>query len=352
MSSFSHLKSINSSLSYLGGRFSLAETEEKSFLGLTSLEYPREDHLIFVKDKKTFEKKYQRYEKNVPDEKVSLIVAESFWQKLNEEEKKKSFLERFAIIFSSADIDESMVLLSSHFYHLFYDSLNMEVDGRQMGTCEIHPSARIAQHVFIGEHVNIEKNVIIMSGAVILPHVTIKEGSVVFPQVTIYPKVVVGKNCRLQAQSTIGSDGHGFHFMKGEHCRLWHLGGVVMGDNVEVGTSSVIDGGTFAPTFIGSGCKLDNHVQIAHNCHLGNHVMLCGQVGISGSVEIGDYSVFGGKAGVGPGVTLGKRIQAAGGALINCDWPDDSVLGGHPARPLKEWLRTVAHTRKLSLDKR
>ena len=149
----------------------------------------------------------------------------------------------------------------------------------------------------------------------------------------------------------IGSDGFGYNFDQGEHLKIWHIGGVVIGNDVEVGACTTIDSGTFTPTLLGDGSKLDNQVQIAHNCKLGRGVIMCGQSGLAGSATLGDYTLVGGKAAVGPGFTLGDRCQIGGAAVVNNDWPDDSILGGHPARPVKEWLRGVAHLRKEALKK-
>ena len=124
---------------------------------------------------------------------------------------------------------------------------------------------------------------------------------------------------------------------------------MTIGHNVEIGANSCVDQGTFSPTTIGDGTKVDNHVQIAHNCKIGRGVIICGHVAFGGSAVIGDFTVLGGKAAVGNGVIVGKACQVAGNAMVNSDIEDSSVVAGHPARPLKEWLRGVAWLRQQSL---
>lgn len=243
----------------------------------------------------------------------------------------------------------SMSLLSQPFYEEKVGALNTWLDGRQTGSAKVDPTTLIAQGVFIGEDVIIGANVRLHAGVVISAKCEIGEGSEIYPNVTIYPFTKIGKNARIHAGVTIGADGFGYNFDQGVHHKVWHFGGVVIGDQVEIGANSCVDAGTFSATYIGHGSKLDNHVQIGHNCQLGMGVIICGHVALGGSTRLGDFTVVGGKAGFGNGLTLGKACQVAGGALVNCDWPDGSVVAGHPARPLKEWLKGVAWLRKESL---
>ena len=129
------------------------------------------------------------------------------------------------------------------------------------------------------------------------------------------------------------------------------MGGVIIGNDFEMGANSCVDQGTFSPTKIADGVKLDNHTQIGHNSDIGNGVILCGHAGTAGSVILGDFTVLGGYVAIGPGLELGAACKVGGGAKVLCDWPAKSKISGHPARPIKEWLRGIAWVRKESQKK-
>ena len=149
----------------------------------------------------------------------------------------------------------------------------------------------------------------------------------------------------------IGSDGFGYTFHQGQHKKIWHMGGVIIQDDVEIGSNSSVDMGTFSPTIIGAGTRIDNLVQVAHNCKIGKGCVLCGQSGVAGSAILEDFVVLGGRAAIGPDVHIGMGAQIAGGAKVTDGvWPAGSKLGGHPARDLREWMKGLAYVRKMSLD--
>lgn len=254
------------------------------------------------------------------------------------------------IVAAISNIDHIIYPISKLFYDALYQHVQTECDGRMLGNVSIHPMSKIAPNVFLGEHVVIEADVVIMPGCVISSYCKILQGSILFPHVTLYPFVQVGKFCRIHSGSVIGGDGFGYQFHQGEHQKIWHMGGVIIGHHVELGAGTCIDTGTFAPTVVGDGTKVDNQVQIAHNVEIGQHVIICGQSGVAGSSKVGNYSVLGGRVAVGPHVELGEQCQVAGGAMLTEKiWPAKSVLAGHPARPLKEWLKGVAVLRNLAL---
>jgi UDP-3-O-[3-hydroxymyristoyl] glucosamine N-acyltransferase len=318
--------------------------------GLTTFERLRPNHLLFLKEKKFLEKLNSNLNDPILKE-MGLLVCQKFLEKI---EKEPSWLEissSLSFVLITSSFDKSITLLSKIYFDQEFAGIDFFKDGREEGSVKIDSSAKIAPNTFLGSNVKIGKNVKIHSGVRILANSTVEADSEIFPNCVIYPKVEIGKNCRIHANTTIGSDGFGYSFFEGAHNKLWHFGGVVISDNVEIGANSIVDGGTFSATKIGEGCKIDNSVQIAHNCQIGNKVILCGQVGISGSCKIGDYSLLAGKVGVGHNTTLGKNVQVGGGALVNCDWPDNSVISGYPARPLKEWLRGLAYLRIKSLKK-
>ena len=321
-----------------------------SFEGISKVDHLNSKHLVFIKDRKFLEKvKHSLSAHKTFD--VALFIDKKTFESLDKEDLV-FFKSHAAVIATTENIGLSMSRLSELFYKKKENQFNNYVDGRQMGTSQIHPTAEVAQNVFVGENVQIEAGVVILSGVTIMSNVTIGEGTKVFPHVSIYNNVQIGKHCRIHSGVVIGSDGFGYQHDQGVHHKIWHNGGVVIEDHVEIGALSNIAGGTFGPTKIGSGSKLDCQVQVAHNCQIGKGVVLCGQVGIAGSSTLGDYCVLGGKAGIGPDVTLGKGCQVAGAAQVNTSWPAGTTLGGYPARPIKEWLRGLAYLRKMSLSKK
>lgn len=279
-----------------------------------------------------------------------LVVNKKFYDGL-ESEQQDELKSKARAVLLTGNLPLTMSMVSEPFYKLKYEILNLQVDGRKMGSASIHPSAKIGENVFVGEDVIIEEDVTIMPGVTILPNVKIGKNTVVFPNVTIYPYTEIGESCRIHAGVAVGSDGFGYNYADGVHHKVWHFGGVKIGHHVEIGSNTSIDQGTFTPTLIGDGAKIDNLVQIGHNVELGPGVVLCGQVGMAGSSKVGPFSVFGGKAAIADGVEVGTGVQVAGAAAVTSNWGDGEKLAGYPARPLAEWLRGLAFIRKNSLKK-
>ena len=310
--------------------------------GISSYLSPQESSLVFVKSKKYLNELGRL--NSCDSNKYSLITTSKLF------EEYKSQMKSFKSILVTKNFSRSMTTLSKPFYDLKYKDLNFEVDGRQMGESYVDSFADVAQNVFIGENVTIEKNVKIMSGAVVLPNCHIGEGTIIFPNVTLYPFTQIGKNCRIHSGTVIGSDGFGYNFIDGKHEKIWHLYGVKIGNDVEIGSNSCIDSGCFIETFIDDGCRIDNQVHISHNARVGKHCVLCGKSGLAGSCELEDYVVFAAGAGAAPNARIGSGSQIAAAAVVseNALIPPKSILAGHPARPLKEWLRTKAKIKKLT----
>ncbi len=308
------------------------------------------DHkFVFVKNIKFFNKFDAKI--NSGDFKKSGVIFEDKFYKTLNAEIISALESKLAWIATSQNVALSLTHISKPFYDKKINGVNTQVDGRQMGTVDIHPTAMVAQNVFVGEFVKIGEGVEIMPGSVILPYSEIGAGTKIYPMVTIYPFTKIGKNCRIHSGVVIGSDGFGYTFNQGKHEKIWHMGGVEIHDDVEIGASSAIDAGTFSPTIVGAGTRIDNFVQIAHNCRIGRGCILCGHAGVAGSAVLEDYVVLAGKAGVGPDAHLGMGTQVAGAAMVNeaAIWPAGSKLGGHPARDIKEWMRGFAYIRKVSL---
>jgi len=200
---------------------------------------------------------------------------------------------------------------------------------------------------FIGDDVSLGDRAIIFPGVYIGKGVSIGDDSVIHPNVTIRENVVIGKKVIIHSGTVIGADGFGYTLEKGEHYKIPQIGGVIIEDNVEIGSNVSIDRGTTGNTVIGQGTKIDNLVQIAHNVSIGKKCIIVSQVGISGSVEIGDGVVLAGQVGVKDHVKIGAGAVAAGQSGITRNIPEGQVYSGMPAIPHKTWLRAQSMFAKL-----
>jgi UDP-3-O-[3-hydroxymyristoyl] glucosamine N-acyltransferase len=323
----------------------------EEILAISALDGLEKNSLVFIKNAKFLEKFRPHIEKALTLN-IGAIVDEKFYSMVNAELKAE--MDKLPWLAASSNVAMSLTLLSKPFFDKKMKGINTQVDGRQMGTTEIDPTAYIAQNVFIGEHVKIGARVEILPGSVILPFSEIGENTKIFSNVTVYPFTKIGKDCRIHSGTVIGADGFGYTFHQGKHVKIWHMGGVIIHDDVEIGSNCSIDMGTFSPTIIGAGTRLDNLVQIAHNVKLGRGCVICGQCGIAGSAVLEDFVVMGGRAAIGPDSHIGMGTQVAGGAKVNegAIWPAGSKLGGHPAKDLKEWMKGIAYVRTMSLKEK
>jgi len=214
--------------------------------------------------------------------------------------------------------------------------------GAKLGrNVDIHPYAVIGPDVEIGDGTTIHSGAQIMAGSKIGPDVTI------FPNAVLYEDTVVGPRCIIHAGVVLGAYGFGYCCVEGRHRLSAQLGNVVLEADVEVGAGTTIDRGTYGPTLIGEGTKIDNQVQIAHNCHIGRHNLLCSQVGIAGSTTTGDYVVMAGQAGIRDHIKIGDHAVLGAMAGVMNDVPANARLVGIPATPEREQMVKQAALAKL-----
>ena len=230
---------------------------------------------------------------------------------------------------------------------------------RQRTVAGVHPTAVIAPSAVIGRGVSIGPCAVVGEEAVIGDGATIGANSVVgddcrvgaetvlAPMVTLYEGAVVGERCRLHSGVVLGADGFGYRLVDGRHTPVPQLGSVEVGDDVEIGANTTIDRGVYGPTKIGDGTKIDNLVQIGHNCRIGRHNLLASQVGIAGSTSTGDYVVMAGQVGVRDHIHIGKGAIIAAMAGVTNDVPEGEVMLGAPATPVREQKLKIAAIAKL-----
>jgi UDP-3-O-[3-hydroxymyristoyl] glucosamine N-acyltransferase len=195
---------------------------------------------------------------------------------------------------------------------------------------DVHPLAVIGDDVVIGTGSTIHSGARIMAGCVIGRDVT------VFPNVVLYEETRVGDRSIIHAGAVIGAYGFGYSQHEGRHELSSQLGYTEIGNDVEIGACTTIDRGTYGPTSIGEGTKLDNLVMIGHNCRLGKHNLICSQVGIAGSTTTGDQVVMAGQVGVRDNVHIGTGAVLCSKAGIPNDVGDGQVMLGAPATPIRE----------------
>lgn len=239
-------------------------------------------------------------------------------------------------------------------------------------TAFVDPSAEIGAGSSIGPFVWIGPGAKIGPRARILSHASVSEGAEIGPDALIHSgarvgaRVKIGARLILHSNAVLGSDG--FSFATPERgsvesakatgavaedarnlslLRVFSLGGLILGDDVEIGAGATLDRGTLRDTAVGDGTKIDNLVQIGHNVRVGRNCLICAHVGIAGSTEIGDRVVLAGKVGVADHVKIGSDSVVTAGSGLSGDVKPGSVMMGYPALPHAEAIRVFMAQRRL-----
>jgi UDP-3-O-[3-hydroxymyristoyl] glucosamine N-acyltransferase len=168
------------------------------------------------------------------------------------------------------------------------------------------------------------------------------------PGVVCYGGSQIGSRVVLQAGAVIGGDGFGYRPTGGGHARIPHVGGCIVEDEVEIGSNSCVDRGSIDDTVVGRGTKVDNLVHVAHNVRIGARCLLMAGVGVAGSTRVGDDVILAGHVGVTDHLVIGDRARIAAKSAVFGDVPPGAVLGGHPARGHRQFLRAQAAMYRLA----
>jgi UDP-3-O-[3-hydroxymyristoyl] glucosamine N-acyltransferase len=224
----------------------------------------------------------------------------------------------------------------------------------------IHHTVSLGRGVRLGKDVTVGPYVVIGDGAsvgddtVIDAHVVIGAGVSVgakchlFPGVTLYSGSSLGSRVIAHSGVRIGGDGYGYVFSNGAHQKIPHVGRCFIHDDVEIGANTTIDRGSIDDTVIGAGTKIDNLVQIGHNCTVGRLCLIMSQVGLAGSTRVGDGAILAGQAGFSGHLEIGERAKIGAQAGVFGDVPAGETWSGYPARPHRESLRASAALFKLA----
>jgi UDP-3-O-[3-hydroxymyristoyl] glucosamine N-acyltransferase len=217
----------------------------------------------------------------------------------------------------------------------------------------IHDDADIGDNVKIMPGSVIGPGVVVKSNTIIYPNCTVMDGSVIgkdciiYPNVTLREKVILGNSVIIQSGSVIGGDGFGFAPEGRGYIKIPQIGGVVIGDDVEIGCNVTIDRGAIRNTIIGRGTKIDNLVHIAHNCEIGQDCIIVAMAGVSGSVKIGDHCTLAGQTGVVGHVNIGADTIVAARGVVTSDIAGNIMVSGFPARPHQREKRIKASLNRL-----
>ena len=215
-------------------------------------------------------------------------------------------------------------------------------------TAIISPDAGIGEGCSIGAHVVIEAGVkigtrsIIEAQCFIGQQTSLGEDCHLHPQVTVRERCRIGNRVTLQCGVVIGADGFGYEFRDGKQQKIPQTGTVQIDDDVEIGANSAVDRARFGRTWIQRGTKIDNLVQIGHNVTIGEHCILCAQVGISGSTRIGNYVTLAGKVGLSGHIEIGDQVMIGAMSGLAKNVPPKTIMFGAPAQPIREYKENYA----------
>lgn len=210
----------------------------------------------------------------------------------------------------------------------------------------------VGPFVFIGKRTRIGDNTVIHGHDNIGEDVTIGKNCIIYPGVVVYPGTVIGDNVILHAGCIIGSDGFGnAPRPDGSWEKIEHLGNVIIGNDVEIGSNTTVDRAQMESTIIGNGVRIDNLCQIAHNVIVGDHTVMAAQTGIAGSTQIGKYCILAGQVGIAGHLKIADHttICAQGGVIGNIR-KEGEVLVGSPTIPVKQYMKAYAKFKQSAND--
>ncbi len=349
--------SVSDILKFSGGRLANASVlggreDSIRLKSVGSLRGSREDQCVFF-----FSKAYQA---ELPSAHPGVLVTgEPFVKPL---EASGLPLWRTSAVVACEDPYLAMAVLSEHFAKGC--STVVHEAGARRGSQLIHPMALVDASVEMGAGVQVgafsvvAENVRIGAGTVIYPNCyigpgcVIGEDCVIFPQVTLYEWTQIGNRVRLHAGCVIGADGFGYAPVTEKregtepkvinHQKIYHLGRVVIGDDVELGASVTVDRGTLDDTRIAKNAKVDDKVHVGHNVQIDEGAIICGCVGLAGSARVGKFAYIGGIAGIGNGVLVGDRAMIGAMSIVTKEVEPGTIMMGNPLRSQREHFKVHA----------
>ncbi|BCD45851.1 UDP-3-O-[3-hydroxymyristoyl] glucosamine N-acyltransferase LpxD [Helicobacter suis] len=281
---------------------------------------------------------------------ISYVDQKSYVKKLKDTKAGAVFI-RAEHANKVPSISQPLIVENPHLaFALISDAFKVEMfaNPHAKHTPKLGEGVILMPHVVVGEGVEIGDHSVIMANVVIGDHVKIGAHCKIYPNVTIYQNTTIGDHVYIHANSVIGSDGFGYaHTKQGAHVKIEHTGCVRIDNWVEIGASTTIDRAVFGITHIKEGVKIDNLVQVGHNCVLGEHSIIVAQVGLSGSTTMGRNVVLGGQVGTGGHMHIGEFSQIGGKGAVGKDLPPHTnYAGAIPAMEIHEWHHFLATLRR------
>jgi len=284
----------------------------------------------------------EKFKKKFENSKAGLIFVKS--KSLIESEKNRNY------IITEKPYFAFLKLLS----YFLEQSEENDIIGKDIhSSATIDSTTNLPQNVRIGKNVVIKKNVtlgdsvFVGDNSVIGPEVSIGKSTYIYPNVTIYNNCEIGNKVIIHAGTVIGSDGFGYMWDGNKQQKIPQIGGVIIKDEVELGSNVSVDRGALGNTIIQEDTKIDNLVQIGHNVIIGKHTIICSQTGIAGSSKIGNNVTLAGQVGVADHVKIGNNVTVAAMSGISKDVPDGKIMFGYPATEAGEQKRIIASLRSL-----
>ncbi len=220
-------------------------------------------------------------------------------------------------------------------------------------TAFVHPSVSVPEDCYIGAFAYVAEGASLGTGCSVYPHVyigssvSVGEKTTLYPHTTVYDGCRIGARCIIHAGAVTGADGFGFAPDADGYNKIPQMGNVIIEDDVEVGANTCIDRAVMGSTIVHRGVKLDNLVQIAHNCTVGSHTVFAAQVGMAGSSHVGEWCQFGGQVGLSGHIKVGDHVSLGGQTGLLSNVKSGSVLLGSPGMPVRDMLRTSVILPKL-----
>jgi UDP-3-O-[3-hydroxymyristoyl] glucosamine N-acyltransferase len=246
-----------------------------------------------------------------------------------------------------ADVGAAIISLLEHFHPV------IEPPPVIHATAVVDPTAKVGERVALGAHCVVEAGAVIGDGARLGPGCVVGPGAVIGPDCRIHDRVTVASGCKLGARCilhtgvVIGADGFRYESVNGRLAKMPQVGIVEIGDDVEVGANTTIDRASFTVTRVGDRTKIDNLVQVGHNCEIGSDCVIVAQVGIGGSCKLGRGVIIGGQAGLSDNTTVGDGVRIAGQAGVHGEIPAGSEIAGSPAVDARTFFKAHGVFRQL-----